>query len=41
MGLEDKIPARANAELVGEYKPQGLGFGNYKKGVKPADLAIQ
>ena len=33
--------AKAFVDYYAEYKPLGLGFGNYKKGVKPADLAIQ
>ncbi|HOQ86319.1 MAG TPA: ThuA domain-containing protein [Phycisphaerae bacterium] len=37
VGLEDKIPARANVELVGEYKPSPFGFAGHKKGVKPQD----
>lgn len=41
LGLEDKIPARANAALVGEYKPTFYGFGNHTKGVKPSDLQMQ
>jgi hypothetical protein len=39
VGLEDKIPARSNVGLVGEYKPLPFGFGTFKKGVEPADLA--
>ncbi len=39
-GLEDKIPARANAELVGEYTPAWFGFGAHKKGVKPSELKM-
>jgi hypothetical protein len=37
--MEDKIADKANVEVVGEYKPLPFGFGGYKKGVKPADLA--
>ncbi len=37
MGMEDKIPQRANVDLVGQYKPTPIGFGGHKKGVKPAD----
>jgi type 1 glutamine amidotransferase len=39
VGMEDKIPDRANVELVGEYKPSPFRVGGFKKGVKPADLA--
>jgi hypothetical protein len=40
-GLADKIPARANVEYVGEYKPLWFGFGKFAKGVKPGDLALK
>ncbi len=39
LGMEDKIPARSKVDVVGEYKPTKFGFGGFKKGVKPADLA--
>jgi len=38
VGLEGKIPAKANVDYVGEYHPTWFGFGKYKKGVKPDDL---
>jgi hypothetical protein len=38
VGLEDKIPQKAKADIVGEYKPSNFGFGGHVKGVKPADL---
>jgi type 1 glutamine amidotransferase len=37
-GLTDKIPATANVDYVGEFKPSAFGFGKFKPGVKPADL---
>ena len=40
VGLEDKIPPRADVELVGEYKPTWFGFGAHRKGVKPGDLRL-
>jgi len=40
-GLEDKIPAKANVDYVGEYKPSWFGFGKFKAGVKPADLELK
>jgi type 1 glutamine amidotransferase len=40
VGLEDKIAAKANVALVGEYKPLPFRGGGYKKGVKPAALAL-
>ncbi len=38
LGLEDKIPAKTNVDLVGEYKPTMFKFNGAKKGVKPEDL---
>ena len=39
-GLENKIPAKANVDYVGEYKPTWFGFGKFAKGVKPDDLKL-
>jgi type 1 glutamine amidotransferase len=33
-GLERRIPARADVQLVGSYDPLPFGFGGYKKGLK-------
>lgn len=41
MGLEDKIAAKSNVDLVGEYHPTRFGFNAYTKGVKPADLDLK
>ena len=41
LGLEDRIPARSNVDLVGEYKPTYFGFGKHIKGVKPSDLELK
>jgi type 1 glutamine amidotransferase len=41
LGMEDRIPAKANVDLVGEYKPQPFKTDGFTKGVKPADLAIK
>jgi hypothetical protein len=38
LGMEDKIPAKNNVEIVGEWAPTKFGFNGYKKGVKPQDL---
>jgi len=38
LGMEARIPARTNVDLVGDYHPLPFGFGTYRKGVKPADL---
>ncbi len=40
VGLEKQIPAKANVEYIGEYKPGWFGFGQFKKGVKPEDLGL-
>lgn len=40
VGMEDKIPERANVDLVGEYNPTPFGFGTYIQGVKPSDHAL-
>jgi hypothetical protein len=39
VGLE--IPAKANVDYVGEYRPTWFGFGKSKHGVKPADLELK
>ena len=41
VGLEDKIPAKANVDYVGEFKPTWFGFGKFKPGVKPADWELK
>lgn len=41
LGLEDKIPAKANVGYVGEYKPTWFGFGKFTKGLKPADFELK
>jgi len=38
VGLEDKIPAKADVEYVSPYNPTFFGFGKGKKNVKPSDL---
>jgi hypothetical protein len=39
VGLEDKIPEKADVAIVGEYQPHPFKFGGFAKGVKPADFA--
>lgn len=39
VGLEDKIPAKSDVTLVGNYEPTKFGFNGAKKGVKVSDLA--
>ena len=40
LGMEGKIPARTNVDLVGEYKPLPFEFGGFAKGVRPSDFLI-
>ena len=40
VGLEKRIPAQANVDYVGDYKPGWFGFGKCKKGLRPEDLAL-
>jgi len=40
VGLEQKTPPKANVDYVGEYKPGWFGFGKFKPGLRPADLAL-
>jgi type 1 glutamine amidotransferase len=35
LGLEDKIPAKSEVSLVGEYRPRPFGVNGAAKGVKP------
>jgi hypothetical protein len=41
VGLEKKIPKKANVDLVGEFTPTMYGFNGFKKGVKPADHELK
>lgn len=41
VGLEDRIPAKAEVAYVGPYRPTPFGFNAHRKGVFPADLAAQ
>lgn len=34
-----KVPIKADVSLVGDYRPSAFGFGGYRKGVRPSDLA--
>ncbi|HOZ47024.1 MAG TPA: ThuA domain-containing protein [Candidatus Hydrogenedentes bacterium] len=40
LGMEDRIPARSDVDIVGEYDPNDIGVGKHKRGVKPSDLAL-
>jgi hypothetical protein len=37
-GLEQKIPAKNRADVVGRYEPTPFGFDGFQKGKKPADF---
>jgi hypothetical protein len=39
VGLSDLVTDHLDVNLVGEYRPTKFGFGGFKKGVKPSDLA--
>jgi hypothetical protein len=39
-GLEKQIPAKANVDYVGDYRPTWFGFGKFVKGIKPEDLKL-
>jgi hypothetical protein len=39
-GLKLPVPEKADVDLVDPYKPTKYGFNAFRKGVKPADLAI-
>jgi type 1 glutamine amidotransferase len=41
LGLEDKIAARANVDLVGQYHALPFGAGKFRKGVKPGEHAAE
>ena len=38
LGMEKRIPPKANVDLVGEFKPSKFGFNGFRKGLKPADV---
>ncbi|WP_425617426.1 ThuA domain-containing protein [Anatilimnocola sp. NA78] len=39
LAMEEKLPAKATVDLVGDYKPSRFSFKGYVKGVKPEDHA--
>jgi type 1 glutamine amidotransferase len=39
VGLEERIAAKSNVEIVGEFKASPFGNNKYKKGVRPSQLA--
>jgi hypothetical protein len=40
-GLGMEVPAKANVEIVGEFKPTMYGFGGFKKDTKPSDYELK
>jgi len=41
LNMKESIPDSANVDYVDEYKPTAFGFGNYQKGIKPADFDLK
>jgi type 1 glutamine amidotransferase len=41
LGLEEKISAKSNVDLVGKYEPGPIGDGRFKKNIKPSDYAFR
>ena len=40
VGLEGKIPERANVAIVGKFEPTRFGFGAFKRGIRPESHAM-
>jgi hypothetical protein len=41
VGLQDKIPAKANVDYIGEYHPTTYRANGFKKGLKPSDHELK
>jgi len=39
-GRENQIPPKANVDYVGPYDPNPMGFGGFKKGLRPKDFEL-
>jgi hypothetical protein len=39
-GLKMPVLQRADVRLIGDYRPSDYSFDGFRKGVKPADLAM-
>lgn len=37
IGMEEALPEKSNADIVGEYNPTMFGFGNFTEGLRPED----
>jgi len=40
-GLEDKIPAKSDVAIVGDYQPSNFKFNGFKPGVRPEEHAMR
>jgi hypothetical protein len=41
LGMEERIAAMSNVEIVGEYKASRFGNKGYKEGVRPSHLSLK
>ena len=41
VGLEEKLPAVTNVDIVGPYDPSPFGFNKAKQGIMPAEHALE
>ena len=41
LDMEAQIPAKSDVTILGEYNPNNIGFGGFKKGLKPADHRLR
>ena len=41
LGLEERIPARSAADLVGAYAPSPFGFDGHRRGRRPSDVTLR
>ncbi len=41
LGVEKAIPPKNNVDIVGEYRPNDIGTGKHKKGIRPRDHAMK
>jgi hypothetical protein len=41
LGMEDKITPQSKVDIIGQYDPFPIGFGGFKKGLKPADHKLE
>ncbi len=41
LGMEEQLPEEADVTLVGDYNPTFYGFGEYQKGLTPADFDLK